>query len=233
MCFSATASFSAGILLTAIGAASIKKVRHRSQFLFAAIPLVVAIQQFSEGVLWLSMTYPGLRYLQQGTTLFFLVVAQIIWPLYVPVAVLLLEKQRTRKNVQRVLAGIGLLVSVYLAYCLYNYDVRSEIDCCHIAYIQAYPEKFRIWGGLLYLTATIAPPFFSHIRRMWLLGATVLASYIITTLLYENYLVSVWCFFTSAISLSVWLIMREVKTATRVEIIKNLHYKNNPLKKQQ
>lgn len=233
MCFSATASFSAGILLTAIGAASLRKVQHRSQFLFAAIPLVFAIQQFSEGILWLSMTHPELRYLKKGTTLFFLVVAQIIWPFYVPLAVLLLEKQRTRKNLQRLLAGIGLLVSVYLAYCLYSYDVRSEIDCCHIAYIQAYPEKFRIWGGLLYLVATIAPPFFSHIRRMWLLGATVLISYVASTLFYENYLVSVWCFFASVISLSVWIIMREIKTAAREESLRKLHYRNNLLKKQQ
>ena len=230
MCFSATASFTAGIVLTAIGVASIKKVQHRSQFLFAAIPLIFAVQQFSEGILWLTLPYPELQYLQKNTTFFFLVFAQIIWPLYVPVAILFLEKQRTRKNIQRVLVGIGIVVACYLTYCLYAYEVHAEIDCYHIAYIQAYPEKFRIWGGLLYIIATIVPPFFSHIRRMWLLGVTVLVSYLITTLFYENYLVSVWCFFASVISISVWIIMREIKTASRAEIIKNLHHKNNPLK---
>ncbi|MDI1255473.1 MAG: hypothetical protein PSV16_05180 [Flavobacterium sp.] len=230
MCFSATASFGAGIVLTAIGVASIKKVQHRSQFLFAAIPLLFAIQQCSEGILWLTLPYPELQYLQKNTTFFFLIFAQIIWPLYVPIAILFLEKEKTRKNIQRVMVGVGVLVSGYLTYCLFTYEVHAEIDCYHIAYIQSYPEKFRIWGGLLYIIATIAPPFFSHIKRMWLLGITVFISYLITTLFYENYLVSVWCFFASVISISVWVIMCEIKTATRTAINKNLHHKNNLLK---
>lgn len=230
MCFSATASFGAGIVLSAIGIVSIKKVQHRSQFMFAAIPLLFAIQQFSEGILWLTLPYPDLQYFQRGTTFFFLIFAQIIWPLYVPVAILLLEKQKTRKNIQRILVGIGLLVSCHLAYCLYNYNVHAEIDCYHITYIQPYPEKFRVLSGILYGIATIAPSFFSHIRRMWMLGVTILISYIITYLFYENYLVSVWCFFASVISISVWIIMREIKTLHRTEILKNLHTINLSLK---
>lgn len=230
MCFSATASFSAGIVLSAIGIVSIKKVQHHYQCLFAAIPLLFAIQQFSEGILWLTLPYPDLYYLQRGTTLLFLIFAQIIWPLYVPVSILLLEKQKTRKNIQRVLVGIGLLVSCTLGYYLYMYEVHAEIDCYHITYIQSYPEKFRILGGILYGIATIAPSFFSHIRRMWMLSVTILISYIITALFYENYLISVWCFFASVISISVWFIMSEIKTVTRTEMLKHLHRINNSLK---
>jgi hypothetical protein len=230
MCFSATASFGAGIILSGIGAASLKKVQHQSQVMFAAIPLLFAIQQFSEGILWLSLPYPDLQYLQKNTTFFFLVFAQIIWPLYVPVSILLLEKQETRKNYQRILVCIGLLVSCYLAYCLCNYNVYAEIDCRHISYIQPYPEKFRILGGILYGIATIVPSFFSHIRRMWILGVTVLISYIITSLFYENYLISVWCFFASVISIAVWLIMSEIKTMAHTKIFINLDM-NNAFKK--
>lgn len=226
MCFSATASFGAGIVLTAIGVASIKKVQHRSQFMFAAIPLLFAIQQFSEGILWLTLPYPDLQYFQKDTTYFFLIFAQIIWPLYVPISILLLEKQKTQENIQRLLVVIGLLVSCNLGYYLYNYKAHAEIDCYHIKYLQSYPEKFRIWGGILYGVATILPPFFSHIRRMWMLGGTVLIFYIITALFYENYLISVWCFFASLISVSVWIIMREIKTLSRTEILKNTHTHN-------
>lgn len=227
MCFSATASFSAGILLTTIGIVAIKKVQHRSQILFASIPLIFAIQQFSEGILWLSLPHPEFQYLQRKSTFFFLIFAQIVWPLYIPVAILYLERKRTRRNIQKVLVAIGLLVSGYLAYCLYHYDVHAEIDGYHIAYIQSYPETFKVWGGLLYIIATIGPPFFSHIKRMWLLGLTVLISYIISELFYENYLVSVWCFFASVISISVLFIMWEIKKTSRGEIIKILKNKKN------
>lgn len=230
MCFSATASFGAGIILTAIGVASLKKVQHPSQVMFAAIPILFAVQQFSEGILWLILPHPDLQYLQGGTTFFFLIFAQIIWPLYVPVSILLLEKQKTRRNFQRILVIIGLVVSCHMAYCLFNYEVHAEIDCYHINYIQLYPEKMRVISGILYGIVTILPALFSHIKRMWMLSVTVFISYGITALFYETYLVSVWCFFASVISISVWIIMREIKTLTRTEMLKNLHTINNSLK---
>jgi len=218
MCFSATASFSAGIVLTVIGVASVKKVQHRSQTMFAFIPFIFAIQQFSEGLLWLSIPNEKWSHLQTGITYFYLIIAQIIWPVWVPVAILLLEKEKTRKKTQRLLVAVGIAVSLYLTYCLLHFNIRSEIDCYHIAYIQTYPEPFRVMGGLLYIIATILPPFFSHIKRMWWLGIMVLIFYIITTVFYESYLVSVWCFFASVISLSVYLIMSEIRTSHREEI---------------
>ena len=55
MCFSAAASFTAGAVLTGIGVATLRKVEHPTYYLFASIPLLFAVQQFSEGVLWLTL----------------------------------------------------------------------------------------------------------------------------------------------------------------------------------
>ena len=60
MCFSASASFGAGIVLTGIGVASIKKSDTRSKSLFASIPLIFGIQQITEGFLWLALSNPDL-----------------------------------------------------------------------------------------------------------------------------------------------------------------------------
>jgi hypothetical protein len=57
MCFSASASFGASLVLSVIGVATIKNTRHREQLPFASIPFVFAVQQFSEGVLWLTLPY--------------------------------------------------------------------------------------------------------------------------------------------------------------------------------
>jgi len=90
MCFSATASFGAGVVLAAIGIASIKKVNHPSQILFAAIPLIFCVQQVTEGFLWLGFAKPDYASLQQFTTNTFLFIAQVAWPLCVPLSILLL-----------------------------------------------------------------------------------------------------------------------------------------------
>jgi len=165
--------------------------------------------------LWLTLpsANPGYFAIKKVSTFTFLFFAQVIWPFLVPLSVLLLEKQRSRKKVQRVFVGIGLVVSTYLFYCLLTYPVKARIVGYHCSYQQDYPAVLREAGGVLYIIATIAPLFFSHVRKMWLLGVTILVSYIVTALFYEHYVLSVWCFFASVISMSVYLIMIEIRNS--------------------
>jgi hypothetical protein len=48
MCFSAEASFAGGAMLSVIGIASSRNISRTKQRLFAAIPLIFALQQFAE-----------------------------------------------------------------------------------------------------------------------------------------------------------------------------------------
>ena len=54
MCFSATASFSVGAILLGLGTLTLKAARRPPELVLAAIPLLFAIQQLSEGVIWLT-----------------------------------------------------------------------------------------------------------------------------------------------------------------------------------
>ncbi len=211
MCFSVEASFGAGIVLSAIGVASIKKVQSPSQIVFASIPLIFSVQQITEGFLWLALSNPIYASLQKVTTYIFLFIAQIVWPVWVPLAILLAEKEDKRKTIQKLLVIVGVLLSFYMAYCLFSYNVQAKIIGYHISYEQNYPLALTLAGGVFYFIATIVPPFFSTIKRMWLLGLAILISYIITIAFYENYFVSVWCFFASVISILVFVIMNEIK----------------------
>ncbi len=195
MCFSASASFGAGIVLSVIGVASIKKVQRPSQFFFASIPLVFAVQQITEGFVWLGLSNPGYTTMAQISTYIFLFFAQVVWPTWVPFSILLLEKKEKRKKTEKLLVGIGAVVSLYLTYCLLSYHVQAKIIGSHIVYEQDYPKELSRYGGLLYIIATIVPPFFSTIKRMWILGMAILISYIITIIFYEDYIVSICCFF--------------------------------------
>ena len=49
MCFSATASFSAGTILLGLGTLTLKSARRPRELGFAAIPLLFAVQQLSCG----------------------------------------------------------------------------------------------------------------------------------------------------------------------------------------
>lgn len=215
MCFSAGASLSAGVVLTVIGVASIKKTHHPSQLLFASIPFIFGVQQISEGILWLTLSNPEYVNTQKIFTHIFLFIAQVLWPIWVPVAILFLEKSTTRKNIQRILVGAGVLVGVYMAYCLLMFNVEAKIVERHITYLQAYPSSLRYVGIGFYALAPVVPPFFSHIKRMWILGTTVIISYIVTAVFYDHYILSVWCFFSAIISLSIYAILIEISNAQR------------------
>jgi hypothetical protein len=207
MCFSAGASFGAGIVLTAIGIASIKKTETKAQIAFACIPLIFAAQQITEGFLWLALCHPSYAIFRWPATYLFLFFAQVVWPFWVPYSILRLETVQKRKRFGKILVAIGVPVSLGLTYFLVTYKVEAYLMDHHIFYKQYYPGGIRPYGVLCYMLATIAPPFVSAIKRMWILGALILVSYITTALFYKNHVLSVWCFFASIISIYILVIL--------------------------
>jgi len=210
MCFSTTASFGAGVVLTVIGIASIQKTHNQSQLMFASIPLIFGVQQIAEGLLWISLPNPDLLKLQKFATYLFIFFAQIIWSMWVPIAIILLEKKNKSTVIQKLLVGAGLLVGCYFTYCLITFGVEAKIRGHHIAYLFNYPPSLGNYVIFLYALATITPAFFSHIKRMWIFGTAILISYLITALFYDQHVISVWCFFASLISISIYLIVVEI-----------------------
>jgi hypothetical protein len=213
MCFSASASFGAGIVLSAIGIASIKKAQTSSQMAFACIPLIFSVQQITEGYLWLSLSSSAYSAIQPVTTYIFLFFAQVLWPVWVPVSILMIEKDDQRKKILKLFVATGTIVSAYLTYCLLSYHVEAKILGQHISYQQDYPSSLGYLSGTLYIIATVASPFFSTFKRMPVLASSILVSYIITEIFYEDYIVSVWCFFAAIISVLVLAILHENKIA--------------------
>ena len=118
MCFSPEASFAGGIIISAIGIVTVKEVHKPSQLLFASIPLFFGIQQFAEGFLWLTIPRPEYLNVQKFDTYIFLIMAQVVWPMLIPLSVLFMEEVKKRRRILRVLLGMGLSVSLYYIYCL-------------------------------------------------------------------------------------------------------------------
>lgn len=81
MCFGPVASFSSSVALAVIGMATLRKVRAPSQLVFAASPLVFAVHQFIEGLLWNNLLggQPSLATSLLAST--FLVIAFFVWPI--------------------------------------------------------------------------------------------------------------------------------------------------------
>ena len=209
MCFSATASFGAGIVLSAAGAVAMYKATEPRQRVFASIPLLFAVQQISEGFVWLGLSHTEYEAGLKIATFTFLIFAQIFWILWIPLSVLLLEKDMRLKKILRFLLGTGVVLSIYHAWGLIVHPITSEEIDCHIFYHVEYLRPYRLYSGFFYVVAAIVPCFFSSVKKMWWLGAAFLVSYIATQILNALHVISVWCFFAALLSMIVILILHE------------------------
>ena len=211
MCFSAEASFAGGAIISAIGVATVTKVHKPSQLIFACIPLFFGLQQITEGCLWLALRYPDVGNLQRFSTYLFLVMAEVIWPILIPLSVLLMEEDRKRSKVLWLLLFMGGALALYLAYCLLFYKVNPRIMGHHIQYSTDFPLSLRTWALLVYLSVTIAPLFVSSIKRTHLLGVLMFLSCAVSVIFFTQFLTSVWCFFAAMISGVIFWILRDSK----------------------
>jgi hypothetical protein len=207
MCFSATASFGASVVLTATGMVSRTKMISPEQKPFASIPFIFAAQQFTEGLLWISFSNPEFSAWRTPSTFLFLIFAQIVWPLWVPFAILKLEGHAERRKILTAFVGIGALVSCYLAYCLFTYPVQASIMGNHIHYEQFYPIRIQPFSAILYVVLTVVSMFVSSVNRMPILGLAILSSLLVTLYFHSAHVISVWCFLAAMLSVIVLAIL--------------------------
>lgn len=199
MCFSAQASFGASALLGLIGLYSLRKA-HKDEQSLATVPLLFALQQACEGIVWSTYTNPEFAALTNAATYAFCFFAFFIWPVWIPFTALCLEKIHKRKQFLWSLLFLGSAVSGGLMFFVIRYGIGLEISCSHIKYGLTLPENLNTAGVIVYCLATITPFFISSKRWMPLFGVLAAASVSISSYFYTTYFISVWCFFAALLS---------------------------------
>ena len=205
MCFSATASFIAGTALSVIGVAALRNTRVRSELPFAMIPLLFGVQQFTEGVIWLTFIYDA-PILKESMTYLYSVFSHVLWPIYVPLAVGIMEAVHWRKKAIFTFGAAGLTVGLYLLYYIVATPMVAEVVGRHIVYDS--PHFYLIPVMIVYLAATCVSCFFSSHGFVKLFGALMFLSFVAAYIIHVMALVSVWCFFAAIISLLIYIHLR-------------------------
>jgi hypothetical protein len=225
MCFSAEASFAGGIVISAIGIATVSKIHKPSQILFGSIPLFFGFQQITEGVLWLTLPLADYEVLRHVSTYGFLIMAQVIWPVMIPLSVLFMEESEKKKKYLYILLIVGAVLSAYYSICLLSFEVYPQIQGYHIFYDNNFPKSLSNVAFAFYLIATITPLFISSIRRTHMLGILMSLSCLVTGIFFTQYLLSVWCFFAALISGVIFWILSDSRilfNSEKLKLLKNL-----------
>jgi hypothetical protein len=200
MCFSATASFTAGAALLVTGAVTMRLARRPSEKPYAMIPFLFGIQQLIEGSLWL--TFPDKAPLMNTVlTYAYSVFSHVLWPIYVPIAVYFLETVAWRRKALLVTAAGGTLVGLYLLYFLIRLPIVAEAGKGHIDYVS--PHFYIQIVMVLYVLGTCVSPLLSSQRWVRWFGVAAVVSFSAAALFYVTWFISVWCFFAAIMSVMV------------------------------
>lgn len=133
-----------------------------------------------------------------------------MWPVFIPFSIRLLEKEVRRRKILAIVMGMGAFVSLFFAYILIFHHAEASIEGYHIEYKQyfQYGKPFLWLTSACYFIPTVLSLFISSIKKIWILGITILVSFIITKIYFEGHLVSIWCFFAAILSILIlWIIL--------------------------
>ena len=194
----------------------------RSELPFAAIPIFFAVQQLIEGALWLAL--PAQSSSVHILTLGYLIFANILWPIYVPVAIWMIEPNQLHRNRLIVPLVAGALTTLFFIGALAMQPVSAAVIGSHIHYNFPHPHDKIAFA--FYATATCLAPLLSSHKLVKLLGATLIVSMVAAYVIYAVWFASVWCYFAALISALIWLYFR------RQDAPGNLQWKKPNLKGQ-
>lgn len=219
MCFSTEASFAASAVLGIIGYASIKATSSKSQLLLASIPCLFALQQFSEGIIWLNLRgviESSIFTLgAQGVFLFF---AYALWPLWIPFTILINEKHTTKKMFMIIIFLLGILAAYHNLNSIPPLKVIPKI----VGHSIQYDTGAFLYNKVIYLGIVILPCLISSLRFMWLFALFSTISFIAAEYFYTMTFTSVWCFASAIISISLFIVIKSNQENSQILLSKNL-----------
>lgn len=208
MCFSAEVSFAAGAGLLGVGAASIRAARRRALLPFAAIPLLFAAQQLTEGVVWRRLAVAPWGRSDTVVGEIFLFFALFLWPFWMAFASWWMEPKPRRRRALAALSVTGLAIGSYLMGCAV---FRPEYACIaqqHIYYGVQIDPAAKLPINAAYVASIVAPLTISSVPGTTTFGLAGFASATVAAIFFKAGYASVWCFFAAVLSVMVLRIVR-------------------------
>lgn len=220
MCFSATASFAAGAVLLPIGlrAVSLALRQEPARWLpLAVTPLLFAVQQVLEGIVWLALDHAAPGSLLRPAALAYLGFAFGFWPVWMPWCALRFTAGLTspwRRRLMRLCWGLGWLLAALLWTPLLHHPglISPVVRHGSIDY-QAQPPLAALLGhqtvSHFYALIVCLPLLLAPGRRLRWLAVALALAFAVAQLAFLHAFSSVWCYLSALLSVLVVWVLRE------------------------
>jgi hypothetical protein len=202
MCFSATANFVASGVIGSIGVATLRHVDHPRSVLFAATPMLFALHQFIEAFVWLGLDRRIGPVAFHHAAFLFILYAQGILPLLMPLAVLLMEPPGWRRRGVAMATAIGALVCAWATYAVIAFPSRALVEYHSIAYRNPMTDGAWVAGG--YVVATCGALLLSTHKVVRWFGILNVVGLTIVMIIKGYAFTSVWCLYAATLSIMLY-----------------------------
>ncbi len=209
MCFSATANFVGSAVIGAVGIATLREVKHRRQILFASLPCLFALHQFTEGFVWLGLDgiLPANAAHDIGAA--FVLYAQGLLPFVLPLSVYMIEPEGPRRKRMLWFVILGALLMLYILWALIAFPLQVYVRHHSIVYHNPYTTTTAV--AVLYVIATCGALFFSGLRYLVAFGVANLVGLVAVTIVMAYAFTSIWCAYAAVISIIVYFHFRRLR----------------------
>jgi hypothetical protein len=214
MCFSAEADFVSAAVIGAIGVATLSQVEKPREIPLAALPLAFALHQLAEGFVWQDLD-AGTIHATGPAVYVYLLFAWVLLPVFVPVAIMLLEPPgRARRRIAGFVA-IGAVASAYLSVSLIAGNVSAHSGGHVVLYGGA--GRYADAATALYIVATCGAPLLSRHRNVVWFGVGNLGAVAAVATVQAEGLTSIWCSWAAFVSVLIFFQMVAWRNAERTD----------------
>jgi hypothetical protein len=206
MCFSATADFAGSAVLGTVGVATLREVKHPREMLFASMPLLFALHQFTEGFVWMGLngTIPAM--IAHHAAAAYALYAQGLLPFLLPLGVLLLEPTRFKQRQMLGFVVLGGVLMIYMLWGLIAYPLEISIQQHSVVYYNVVTTTTLT--AMLYVLATCGSLFFSGFTELVVLAWANLIGLLVVMMVKRYAFTSIWCAYAAGVSVVIYVFFR-------------------------
>jgi hypothetical protein len=207
MCFSPEADLIGGALITGIGIDALLHVKRRKRYLpLAALPVIFGFHQLVESVVWFGLQGHVDHFFTHLATTVYLAIAMVFLPIYVPLAVLMVEPSKKRRYAMIPFCLMGIFVGVILAHSMIQGHYGATAEPYHVAYHLGLRDSLSLVAA--YVAAVCGALLLSGQRHVVIFGVVNLIAVLVIAKLTVDGFASVWCGWAAVTSGAVALHIR-------------------------
>jgi hypothetical protein len=207
MCFSPQADLVGGVVISGIGIDACRHVGgRRNLLLLAALPLLLGAHQFIEAFVWWGAEGDMPHAILRLALWTYLLIAFVVLPIFVPLAVTLLEPTKRRRWQMAPFLALGCVISSILLEAMVRGPIAVRVRPWHLAYTIHLSYGAVVVG--LYVVAICGSLLFSGYRHVVIFGLVNLVAVIILARLTIDGFASMWCGYAALTAAAITIHMR-------------------------